>query len=99
MKPTTLHPAAYVFVLAGIIVLALLGLGAVLADDTPIGSKWWPSEWGADDQRGAAKIVGGAGAPAQSRDHLGHALAPADVRLVPRRYGERNAGRVQRVDA
>ncbi len=22
--------------------------------DTPIGSKWWPSEWGADDQRGAA---------------------------------------------
>src|SRR5262245_7579586 len=23
-------------------------------EDTPIGSKWWPSEWGADDQRGAA---------------------------------------------
>src|SRR5262245_43710650 len=22
--------------------------------ETPIGSKWWPSEWGADDQRGAA---------------------------------------------
>ncbi len=54
MKPTTPHPAAYVFVLAGAIVLGLLGLGAVLADDTPIGSKWWPSEWGADDQRGAA---------------------------------------------
>ncbi len=54
MKPTTPHPAAYVFVLAGAIVLGLWGLGAVLADDTPIGSKWWPSEWGADDQRGAA---------------------------------------------
>ena len=38
MKPTTPHPAAYVFVLAGAIVLALWGLGAVLADDTPIGS-------------------------------------------------------------
>jgi kynurenine formamidase len=24
------------------------------SDETPIGSKWWPSEWGPDDQRGAA---------------------------------------------
>src|SRR5438270_8201357 len=24
------------------------------ADETPIGPKWWPSEWGKDDQRGAA---------------------------------------------
>ena len=23
-------------------------------DETPIGPKWWPSEWGPDDQRGAA---------------------------------------------
>ena len=22
--------------------------------ETPIGPKWWPSEWGPDDQRGAA---------------------------------------------
>src|SRR5262245_24908436 len=22
--------------------------------ETPIGAKWWPSEWGPDDQRGAA---------------------------------------------
>src|SRR5262245_49123876 len=22
--------------------------------ETPIGPKWWPSEWGADDERGAA---------------------------------------------
>lgn len=26
-------------------------------DDTPIGSKWWPSRWGADDQRGAANLM------------------------------------------
>jgi len=24
------------------------------APETPIGTKWWPSEWGAEDQRGAA---------------------------------------------
>src|SRR4051812_186739 len=23
-------------------------------DETPIGTRWWPSPWGADDQRGAA---------------------------------------------
>jgi kynurenine formamidase len=23
-------------------------------EETPVGPKWWPSEWGADDQRGAA---------------------------------------------
>jgi kynurenine formamidase len=26
-------------------------------DETPIGSKWWPSEWGAGDQRGAANRI------------------------------------------
>jgi hypothetical protein len=31
----------------------LSGLGAT-DDPTPIGSRWWPSEWGATDQRGAA---------------------------------------------
>jgi kynurenine formamidase len=31
----------------------LAGLGAT-EDPTPIGPKWWPSEWGAGDQRGAA---------------------------------------------
>jgi kynurenine formamidase len=28
--------------------------GAQPAEETPIGPKWWPSEWGPDDQRGAA---------------------------------------------
>jgi kynurenine formamidase len=28
-------------------------LGAQPADETPIGPRWWPSEWGAADERGA----------------------------------------------
>ena len=27
------------------------------SQDTPIGSRWWPSEWGAADQRGAANRI------------------------------------------
>src|SRR5262245_86430 len=37
-------------------VAAGLWLGAqppAKQDETPIGPKWWPSEWGPDDQRGA----------------------------------------------
>lgn len=34
--------------------LALVTTITVLAAETPIGDKWWPSEWGKDDQRGAA---------------------------------------------
>jgi len=30
---------------------------AVDSDDTPIGEKWWPSKWGAEDQRGAANLM------------------------------------------
>ncbi|MBM4077789.1 MAG: hypothetical protein FJ267_19340, partial [Planctomycetes bacterium] len=26
-------------------------------NETPIGKKWWPSKWGADDQRGAANLM------------------------------------------
>ena len=26
-------------------------------DETPIGPKWWPSKWGAGDQRGAANLI------------------------------------------
>jgi kynurenine formamidase len=37
------------------LVLILLGVGT--AQETPIGPKWWPSEWGADDQRGAANRI------------------------------------------
>jgi len=41
--------------LSSTIGLALLGFALFAASpETPIGSKWWPSEWGADDQRGAA---------------------------------------------
>src|SRR5438067_1290858 len=39
------------------VVLGLAAMGLTLRggpDETPIGPKWWPSEWGAGDQRGAA---------------------------------------------
>jgi kynurenine formamidase len=35
-------------------VFATLASAEPAGDETPIGPKWWPSEWGADDQRGAA---------------------------------------------
>lgn len=35
--------------------VAALALGdATTTEETPIGPKWWPSEWGPEDQRGAA---------------------------------------------
>lgn len=50
-------------------------LGALLAgvsfsgtaEDTPIGPKWWPSEWGAQDERGAANRLTEGGVVAASR--------------------------------
>jgi kynurenine formamidase len=41
-------------VLIGLAVAGLARLGASEGEETPIGPKWWPSPWGADDQRGAA---------------------------------------------
>ena len=37
----------------GLVILGLGGRGAT-QEETPIGPKWWPSEWGPNDQRGAA---------------------------------------------
>lgn len=48
-KWVTLTAAAAALTAAGL--AALAGGGAA---DTPIGRPWWPSEWGADDQRGSA---------------------------------------------
>jgi kynurenine formamidase len=42
--------------LFGSVVWSLSGRGAT-EDSTPIGPRWWPSEWGAGDQRGAANRV------------------------------------------
>ncbi|HJT76926.1 MAG TPA: cyclase family protein [Gemmataceae bacterium] len=44
-------------VVAWTVLLALAVVGATLpgdAPETPIGPRWWPSEWGPQDQRGAA---------------------------------------------
>lgn len=32
-------------------------VGVISAQETPIGPKWWPSEWGANDQRGAVNRI------------------------------------------
>ena len=37
--------------------VALALVSTTVAQDTPIGSKWWPSEWGAKDQRGAMNRI------------------------------------------
>jgi kynurenine formamidase len=43
------------FACAVLIGLTLVGITLCAASrETPIGDKWWPSRWGADDQRGAA---------------------------------------------
>src|SRR5437867_7583535 len=41
-------------VFAAAVVTAMVIAAEPGKDETPIGPKWWPSEWGADDQRGAA---------------------------------------------
>jgi kynurenine formamidase len=38
------------------VLLVAGGLMAAALDETPIGSKWWPSRYGPDDQRGAANL-------------------------------------------
>ena len=47
-----LHPRAAV--LPVVALLMAWGLSADPPAESPVASKWWPSEWGADDQRGAA---------------------------------------------
>jgi kynurenine formamidase len=42
------------FIIAGLIVSAGFVAFGQRGEETPIGPQWWPSEWGADDQRGAA---------------------------------------------
>lgn len=39
------------------LVIAALAAAAVAQGQTPAGPRWWPSEWGADDERGAANRI------------------------------------------
>lgn len=61
--------AAFAFGLAvGLMALAFVGRGASEdAPETPIGPRWWPSEWGPADQRGAANRLG----PARVKEAAG----------------------------
>jgi kynurenine formamidase len=43
--------------LTSLIVLIATGLTAGARAQTPAGPEWWPSKWGADDQRGAANLI------------------------------------------
>jgi kynurenine formamidase len=45
-----------VLVLWGLVGSFLL-VGVTQAQETPIGPKWWPSEWGVNDQRGAVNRI------------------------------------------
>jgi hypothetical protein len=42
--------------LAGALVFAAFA-GAVHADNNPVDEKWWPSEFGKDDQAGATNYI------------------------------------------
>jgi len=44
-----------VSVLLVVIVTALIGIQ--VRAQTPIGPEWWPSEWGPEDERGAANRI------------------------------------------
>ena len=39
--------------LPGLVLMGIVLYAAAPSPETPIGARWWPSEWGADDQRGA----------------------------------------------
>lgn len=49
------------FIVLATLIIAAYALGpgqaASDSDETPIGPRWWPSKWGADDQRGAANLL------------------------------------------
>jgi kynurenine formamidase len=53
MRPSSQRSALFIGLLACAGFLAF-GQDASRNAETPIGPKWWPSPWGADDQRGAA---------------------------------------------
>jgi kynurenine formamidase len=55
--------SVFLGVLLGI-VLASFARQGVVSDETPIGPRWWPSPWGAEDQRGAANRM----TPERARD-------------------------------
>lgn len=71
----------------------LLSLCPALAQDTPIGPKWWPSEWGPKDQRGALnritpqKILQAAALIKEGKIYqLGRVYEPGMPRLDNRTY-------------
>jgi kynurenine formamidase len=56
-RPPASRRAAPFVVLVFSVALGALAWGGPAGEETPIGAPWWPSEWGADDQRGAANRI------------------------------------------
>ena len=59
MKDSLTRGSRRIRILLSILVLLGVGVGALAiaapqSSETPIGSVWWPSEWGPDDERGTA---------------------------------------------
>ena len=48
------QPSNLAIVACSVLLFACMTIGN---GQTPIGSRWWPSEWGPDDQRGAANRI------------------------------------------
>ena len=80
-------------VVSGVLIAILVGANQTKAQETPLAAKWWPSEWGPDDERGAANRL----TPAKVlravqliRDgkvyELGHVYEPGMPMLSGRHY-------------
>lgn len=75
------------------VALVLVFPGSSYSQDTPIGPVWWPSEWGPNDERGAANRLSPAGVlraaqlirTGQVYD-LGHAYEEGMPNLGPRHF-------------
>lgn len=76
-----------------VLISSFVGTGRAAAQETPIGPRWWPSEWGPDDERGAANRLTPAKvlrAMQMIRDgkvyELGHVYEPGMPTLGGRHY-------------
>lgn len=67
--------------LASVLLTGAVLWGAGPAGETPIGPKWWPSPWGAEDQRGAANRL----TPTRVRD-ASRLIREGRIYALGRRY-------------
>lgn len=80
-------------IVLGVVIAVLVGASQTEGQETPIGARWWPSEWGPDDERGAAnrltpaKVLRAAQLIRDGKVYdLGHRYEPGMPILVGRHY-------------